>query len=322
MTAAGGGVPVALRLRGVRKAYGRTVALDGLDLDVPEGCVMGLVGPNGAGKTTAFGVVAGVVRPDAGLVDVLGGGPFDPMTRGGQLALLPQDCALNPHSSARQLLRFYAALGGADARAAAREADRVLDVVRLGDKADARVGQLSHGMKRRLAVAQALLGDPRLVLLDEPTGGLDPHLVVDMRDVLRAERGRRTLVVSSHILSDLEAICDEVAFLEAGRCMQAGPVRDVLRASTHVTVTLAAPVALDAVAAVLDGRGPEVDGATIRYRLHPGEDPAAAHAALVPALVAAGAAVLEVRLGETLEQVYLARRRAWAEGAGAGAVDR
>ncbi|MGE3628771.1 MAG: ABC transporter ATP-binding protein, partial [Sandaracinaceae bacterium] len=230
----------ALRLHDVRKSYGKTVALDGLTLDVPSGCLLGLIGPNGAGKTTAFGVVSGVVRLDAGTVDVLGQGPFDPGRHRGRLALLPQDCELNPHSSARQLLTFYAELGGATRRAALRDADRVLELVDLSDRASARVRQLSHGMKRRLAVAQALLGTPELVLLDEPTGGLDPHLVVQMREILRAQKGERTLVVSSHILSDLEAICDEVAFVERGKCIKAASLHDVIGAQRRVTVKLAA----------------------------------------------------------------------------------
>lgn len=298
----------ALRLRDVHKRYGKTVALDGLSLDVPAGCVMGLVGPNGAGKTTTFGVVSGAVKADAGSVDVLGEGPFDPARRGGQVSLLPQDCALNPHSSARELLRFYAELGGATRREAVKEAERVLELVELTDRGGSRVRQLSHGMKRRLAVAQALLGEPRLVLLDEPTGGLDPHLVVQMRDVLRAQRGERTLVVSSHILSDLEATCDEVAFLERGKCVRAGPV-DEVRGAAVVCVTLAEPIELETVEELLEGREPRLDGYTLRYQLLEHETAAEAHAALIPALVEAGAQVREVRLGESLEDAYMASRQ-------------
>ncbi|MCZ7680697.1 MAG: ATP-binding cassette domain-containing protein [Sandaracinaceae bacterium] len=135
----------ALRLSRVHKRYGRTVALDGIDLDVPRGALLGLVGPNGAGKTTLFGVVGGMVRADAGAVDVLGEGPFDPERHAGRVTLVPQDCELNPHSSARQLLTFYARLQGAGKRQAERDADRVLELVRLSDRAGSRVRQLSHG---------------------------------------------------------------------------------------------------------------------------------------------------------------------------------
>ncbi len=300
----------ALRLAGVHKRYGKTVALDGLTLDVPRGAVMGLVGPNGAGKTTTFGIVSGAVRPDAGTVDVLGAGPFDPDRHAGRVTVLPQDCELSPHSSAQEILTYLARLQGV--REPAKEALRVLEVVRLVDRARSRVRQLSHGMKRRLAVAQALLGDPELVLLDEPTGGLDPHLVVEMRDVLREQRGARTLVVSSHILSDLEATCDHVAFIEGGRVVRSGPTDELMGRARLVSVRLGAPIALDALGAILDGRAPTIEGEWLTYALRDGEEPAEAHAALVPALVGAGARVLEIRLGKSLEAAYLASRAAVA----------
>jgi len=306
---------VALRLAGVRKRYGSTVALDGLDLEVPKGSLLGLVGPNGAGKTTAFGIVSGAVRADAGTVDVLGEGPFDPARHAGRVSVLPQDCELNPFSSARQLLTFFARLSGMTRGRAASEAARVLELVRLTDRADSRVGQLSHGMRRRLAVAQALLGEPELVLLDEPTGGLDPHLVVEMREILRSQAGERTVVVSTHILADLETTCDHVAFIEAGRCVKSGPVDAVTGRRAVVRVRLAAPmIALADVADVLAGRAPRIEDDELVYTLAPGEDPAAVNAALLPALIAKGARVLELRLGGTLESAYLESRADLAAG--------
>jgi ABC-2 type transport system ATP-binding protein len=298
----------ALRLRGVSKRYGKTRALDGLDLDVPKGALLGLVGPNGAGKTTAFGVVAGTIRADGGTIDVLGEGPFDPARTAGRLTMLPQDCELNPHSSARQLLTFYARLQGMSAKRAAMDASRVLDVVRLSDRAQSRVGQLSHGMRRRLAVAQALLGEPELVLLDEPTGGLDPHLVVQMREVLLAERGKRTLIVSSHILADLEATCDHVAFMEAGRCVKSGAVHEVMQRGALLRVRSADPIDDEIVRGLLSGHDARIEGDALAIRLKPDADPAAAVAQIVPALIAGGVRVVDVRLGESLEAAYMASR--------------
>ena len=300
----------ALVLRGVRKRYGSTVALDGLDLEVPKGSVMGLVGPNGAGKTTTFGIVSGAVRADAGTVSVLGEGPFDPARHAGRVSVLPQDCELNPFSSARQLLEFFGRLAGMTRAKARAEATRVLELVRLVDRADSRVKQLSHGMRRRLAVAQALLGEPELVLLDEPTGGLDPHLVVEMREILRAQRGARTLVVSSHILADLETTCDHVAFIEAGKCVKSGAVDEVTRRGAVVRVRLAEPVIpLAVVEETLAGRDPRIEGVELVYSLAPGEDPAAVQGEVLPLLIAKGARVLEVRLGDSLESAYMESRR-------------
>ncbi len=297
----------ALSLRGVRKRYGKTVALDGLDLEVPRGALLGLIGPNGAGKTTTFGIVGGAVRADAGTVDVLGEGPFDPARHAGRLAILPQDCELHPESSPRQLLTFYARLAGLGTRAATHEADRVLDLVRLRDRADSRVRHLSHGMRRRVAVAQAFLGQPELVLLDEPTAGLDPHLVVEMREVLREERTKRTLVVSSHVLADLEATCDHVAFVEAGRCVESGRVEEVTRRARIVRIRVAEPLGDEALSIVRE-RAHRIEGEELVIELVEGEDPASFHRELLPLLLERGARILEVRLGESLETAYMASR--------------
>ncbi len=300
----------AVELRGVVKRYRRTRALDGLDLRVPRGTLVGLVGPNGAGKTTTFGIISGVLEPDEGTVDVLGSGPFHPRAQAGALGVLPQDCALNPHSSARQLLTFFGRLQGLTRAEATREADRLLDELRLGDRATSRVGELSHGMKRRLAVAQALVGDPRLVLLDEPTGGLDPHLVVEMRELLLREKRRRTLVVSSHILSDLERTCDEIAFLEAGRCVRAEPVETLRLASRRIRIRLAGPAERAKLAAVFGDRPFDLDGDSLSYELAEDEAPRETAPAVLAALVAAGVPVLEVSVGGSLEEAYLAAREA------------
>lgn len=297
---------LALRLAGVRKRFGSQVALDGLDLDVRQGCLMGLVGPNGAGKTTTFAIVSGLLRADAGEVDVLGQGPFEPADRAGDVGLVPQDCALPAHASARQLLDHYARLQGMTRGEASREAERMLDAVQLADRAKARVSELSHGMKRRLTVAQALLGDPKLVLLDEPTGGLDPHLVVAMRDLLVAERRKRTLIVSSHVLADLELTCDEVAFMEAGRCVRAGTLES-LRVP-EVRIRLAAPLDPDAVEALMDGREYTLSDEALIYRLQASESATDVAPAILAGLTSAGARILEVRVGGTLEETYLASR--------------
>ncbi|MFK8001634.1 MAG: ABC transporter ATP-binding protein [Polyangiales bacterium] len=295
----------ALLLRGVVKRYGKERGLDGLDLEVPRGSVFGLVGPNGAGKTTTFGIVSGALRADAGSVDILGGGGFDASKHAGRVSVLPQDCALNAHSSASQLLTFFARLQGMSAKEARKDAERVLDLVKLRERADARVGQLSHGMRRRLAVAQAFLGAPELVLLDEPTGGLDPALVVDMRELLKSQARKRTLIVSTHILADIESTCDHVAFLEAGRCVRSGPLKELTKHAGLVRIRLAAPTPLDSHASLLRGREARVVGDELHYVLHPDEDVAEVQARLIPALIEGGLRILEISLGESLEATYL-----------------
>ena len=298
----------ALALHGVVKRYGRLTALDGLSLEVPRGVICGMVGPNGAGKTTTFGIAGGYVRANEGTVDVLGAGRFDPVKMRGRLTLLPQDCELNPHTSVAGLLAYYASLQGMGRRAAKKDAARVLDMVELADRAGARVKELSHGMRRRVAVAQAFLGDPELVLLDEPTNGLDPELVVRMRDLFRSQRTKRTLVVSSHNLAELEAISDHVVFLDAGKCVKAGALADVTGRATRIRVRLEAPIPLEGLAAVLPGVTLAWDGVELVVTTESGGI-AELNARALPALVAAGARILEVRQGDTLESTYLASKR-------------
>ena len=304
--------PPALVMRGVVKSYGKVRALDGLDLEVPAGSLCGLVGPNGAGKTTTFGIAGGAIRANGGAVDLLGAGPLDPAVHAGRVTLLPQDCELNPYTSVRQLLVFYGRLQGLSAGEASREADRLLEAVDLADRGGSRVNQLSHGMRRRVAVAQALLGDPALVLLDEPTSGLDPHLVVRMRELFAAQRGKRAMIISSHQLSELEAVCDYVIFMEKGKAVRSGALAEITGRGTEVRVffagvceiTQAADVARTAVA----GGEARVYADHLLVRAPAGWDVARLNAALLPALIQAGYPVEEVRRGSSLEQTYMEAR--------------
>ena len=303
---------VAMRLRGVTKRYGRVTALAGLDLDVPAGALTGLVGPNGAGKTTTFGIAGGAIRADSGEVDLLGLGPFDPARHAGAVTLLPQDCELNPYTSVRDLLIFYGRLQGLTRLEGEREADRLLEAVDLVDRARFRVNQLSHGMRRRVAVAQALLGDPALVLLDEPTSGLDPHLVVRMRELFAAQRGRRAMVISSHQLAELEAVCDHVIFMEKGRAVRAGAIAELTGRGTEVRVFFAAEghivQAETIVKEALPGGLAQPRSDHLLVQAPAGWDVARLNAAVLPALIAAGVPVAEVRRGTSLEQRYMEAR--------------
>lgn len=298
----------ALLLRGVVKTYGRQRALDGLTVEIPRGVVCGLVGPNGAGKTTTYGVVGGYVRPDSGEVSVLGAGPFDTAVHAGHVTLLPQDCELSPHMPVRDLLVHLARLQGLTRRAAERDADRVLDLVDLTDRARNRIRQLSHGMRRRVAVAQAFLGDPQLILLDEPTAGLDPSQVVRLRDLFRAQQGSRTLIISSHILSELEAACDHVVLMEHGRCVRAGPMSEVTARRALVRVRFAGDLPLDRLRAALPDAAISVDGDELIITARDATSSAAINRLAVPILFSADVDVFEIRRGQSLEAAFLAEQ--------------
>jgi len=218
---------IALRLSNVTKSFGEHRALNDVSFEIPEGTICGLVGPNGAGKTTAFSVIAGFLNPDEGQVDILGEGPFDPYSFKGRLGVLPQDAILPNRHTPRGLLVHLAQLQGLSLEAARDEARQKLTRVGLADRMDNAIHTLSHGMQRRVAVASALVGDPDLVLLDEPLAGLDPRQAGNVRSALSELRGIKTLIVSSHNLGELERLCDWVIMMDHGAIVEQGPMADV-----------------------------------------------------------------------------------------------
>ena len=219
---------VAVLSRGLVKRYGKRRALDGFTLDVPEGCVMGLVGPNGAGKTTWMMAVAGLVRTNAGTVGLFGTSqPFIASAHSGRLAILPQDSELPLESTPEGFLCGLARLQGLSADAAKVSVRKVLEAVNLADRAKASVRSLSHGMRKRLMAAQCFLGEPDLILLDEPMNGLDPEEHVRFRNLILSRREGCTVVVSSHNLADLEKFCTHVTFVRDGKVVKTAALKDL-----------------------------------------------------------------------------------------------
>ena len=219
---------VALSTKGLVKRYGKTRALDGFTLDVPAGAILGLVGPNGSGKTTWMMSVAGLLRLDAGEVSVLGGGAFDAAVHSGRLAILPQDSELPLEMTPEALFVAFARLQGLTAAAARAATAETLEAVNLTDHARKPIRALSHGMRKRVMTGQCFLGQPELVLLDEPMNGLDPEEAERMRKlILRGQSANRTIVISSHNLLDLERLCTHVAFVEKGRVIRFGTVAEL-----------------------------------------------------------------------------------------------
>jgi ABC-2 type transport system ATP-binding protein len=218
---------LALATRGLRKSYGSRRALDGLDLSVPAGVVYGFLGPNGAGKTTTMRVLTGLIHADGGTVEMLG----RPYKRGDRRRLfevgaLVESPTFYPYLSARANLRELAASG---ARVPARRIEELLDLVGLCDRANDKVQSYSMGMKQRLGIAGALLSDPKLLLLDEPANGLDPAGIVAMRDTLTtlASQGK-TVLISSHLLAEVQVMADVVGIIAAGKLIREGPLKDLL----------------------------------------------------------------------------------------------
>ena len=211
------GVTVAVAVVGLRKTFGGVPALDGLDLRVPAGRIYGLLGPNGSGKTTLIRALAGLVRPDAGTVTVLGRTPREAVVAG-MLGYMTQAAALYGELSIQENLRFFAELEGVPTSELGARVDDALRAV---------VGALSGGMRTRVSLAAALLHRPAVLLLDEPTVGVDPALRRDFWDHFRAlARSGSTIVVSSHVM-DEAARCDRLGLMRAGRLLAEGTVAEL-----------------------------------------------------------------------------------------------
>lgn len=303
----------ALRFEQVSKSFGRTQALAQLSFEVPEGSICGLVGPNGAGKTTAMGVTAGLVRPDSGTVDVLGQGPFRIETHAGRVSIMPQDSVPTSHTPLRELLTFYGALSGLSEPAAGEEAARVLELVSLQDRAGALFPSLSHGMRRRFSVAQALIGQPELVILDEPTSGLDPELVAQLRDTIISLRGTCTVLVSSHVLSELESMCDHIVMIDSGKSLRQGALGSLATGEISLSFGLSRKPDLErlerAIEADLSGCRLTWKEPRLEVRAPDSYAVEALSAACLRELLDAGIGVRDFRSGESLEAAYLRARQ-------------
>jgi ABC-type multidrug transport system ATPase subunit len=220
------------------KRYGNYHALDGFSITIPIGATMGLIGCNGAGKTTWMMTMAGLVLPDSGKIDILGLGPFDATKHGGLLSILPQDSEPPLEASARELLVSYAKLQGMTNQKAKASADELIKAFNLEAHAGKRIRALSHGMRKRIMAAQAFLGNPKVVLLDEPLSGLDPIEANRMRSFIRARRGRQTIIISSHDLNDIEKLCTHVAFIAKGKVEKTDVISNLMSQSGYIVYTL------------------------------------------------------------------------------------
>jgi ABC-2 type transport system ATP-binding protein len=250
----------AVTTDGLTKRYGSQLAVDRLSIEVPAGVVAGFIGPNGAGKTTTMAMLLGLVRPTGGTGTVLSADLAEPASYLGRVGALIEAPSLWPGLTGAENLRVLATLGRHDAG----RIPEVLDLVGLGARGSDRFGQYSFGMKQRLGIAAALLGDPALLVLDEPTNGLDPAGINEMREFIRSVGdGVRTVLVSSHILSELEQVCDWLIVIDRGSLVYQGPTEGFLgQAGTAIAL---APEHLDdlerlAELARADGHEPHAEG--------------------------------------------------------------
>lgn len=284
------------------KQYGPHTAVDHVELHVPQGCVYGFIGPNGAGKSTTMKMLLGLIHPTAGRVRLLG----QELTEKSRLPLLRQTGSLieSPagylHLTAQENLEIVADLKGVPHK----DIGRVLDIVHLTQDRNRRVGQYSLGMKQRLGIAMALLGSPKLLILDEPTNGLDPAGIQEMRALIRnmpAATGA-TVLISSHLLGEMEQMVEQVGIIDHGHILFEGPLTELQRHSRgNVTLRLLDPAKA---APILRANGLTVHSDSCVVTLPPLQD--ALLADLVQKLAACGAGVVELTLRtKTLEEIFL-----------------
>lgn len=284
------------------KQYGPHTAVDHVELHVPQGCVYGFIGPNGAGKSTTMKMLLGLIHPTAGRVRLLG----QELTEKSRLPLLCQTGSLieSPagylHLTAQENLEIVADLKGVPHK----DIGRVLDIVHLTQDRNRRVGQYSLGMKQRLGIAMALLGSPKLLILDEPTNGLDPAGIQEMRALIRnmpAATGA-TVLISSHLLGEMEQMVEQVGIIDHGHILFEGPLTELQRHSRgNVTLRLLDPAKA---APILCANGLTVHSDSCVVTLPPLQD--ALLADLVQKLAACGAGVVELTPHtKTLEEIFL-----------------
>ena len=284
------------------KQYGPHTAVDHVELHVPQGCVYGFIGPNGAGKSTTMKMLLGLIHPTAGRVRLLG----QELTEKSRLPLLRQTGSLieSPagylHLTAQENLEIVADLKGVPHK----DIGRVLDIVHLTQDRNRRVGQYSLGMKQRLGIAMALMGSPKLLILDEPTNGLDPAGIQEMRTLIRnmpAATGA-TVLISSHLLGEMEQMVEQVGIIDHGHILFEGPLTELQRHSRgNVTLRLLDPAKA---APVLRANGLTAHSDSCVVTLPPLQD--ALLADLVQKLAACGAGVVELTPHtKTLEEIFL-----------------
>lgn len=302
-----------IEVKGLTRRYGATLALDDISFTVGAGEVVGFLGPNGAGKSTAMKILTGSLAPTAGTARVAGCDILDDsLGVRSRVGFMPENVVLYSDQSVESLLAFVAEIKGVPADLAAEAVDSVIADTGLAQVRHKLVGNLSHGFRKRVGLAQALVGDPEVLILDEPTSGLDPHQIVEIRELIRGFQGQRTVLLSSHILSEVAAICERVLILDQGRLVAEEGAAGLARAANGesgghrvllswdgdreaVSQALAKVAGVDEVTVTDEGAEVSIAGNPVEIR-----------PALVESVLAAGGRLQNIRDGgPSLEDLFL-----------------
>ena len=300
---------LAIETHALTKHFANTHAVQSLSLQVAKGAVFGLLGPNGAGKSTTFGLLCGYLRPTSGHATVLGCASEKLWKLKGRVACLPQDAALPAYVSVSQWLRHMAQLTNITSSNIQHEINRVLHAVGMQDTAHFDCQTLSHGMAKRVGIAQTLLGTPELLLLDEPTAGLDPHGNKQILDLIAAQSPACTVIVSSHNLSQIQQICTHGAILDHGSLITAGTIEQLTQQDRHLTIEIvptnhvpleALQMASDAIESI-----DMSDETAIHITYAPGSDETQITNAALKVLLEHNVSVVNIIRGTSLETTFI-----------------
>ena len=220
-----------LKIRGLKKRFKNFPALDGLDMDVEEGALYGFIGPNGAGKTTAIRIITGLLEADEGTVEIGGKDAFLYREQVKEdFGYVPDEFGMYDNLKVWEYMEFFASCYGLSGLVGRNRCKELLEQVKLSDKADFFVDSLSRGMKQRLCLARAMIHDPKLLVLDEPTSGMDPRARMEFKELLKELCAEgKTILVSSHILSELSSMCTDIGIIDAGRIVLSGTMEEILK---------------------------------------------------------------------------------------------
>lgn len=250
-------------IHNVSKTYrGGVEALAGISLQVPEGQIFGFLGPNGAGKSTLVKILTSIVKPNKCAGTLLGERIGHKATLA-KVGYLPEHARFPEYLKGREVIQYVAGLGGRSRSVSRSKVDELLDLVGMSDWANKKMGSYSKGMKQRIGIAQALVNDPEIVFLDEPTDGVDPRGRREMRDVLiKMRKQGRTVFVNSHLLGELEMICDSVAIMDRGKLIKQGTISDLTAKSRRIEIDFQGELSSDLVSG-LEAIGIDISGQTL-----------------------------------------------------------
>jgi ABC-2 type transport system ATP-binding protein len=299
-----------LKIHGLKKKFGNFQALNGLDMEIEEGALYGFVGPNGAGKTTAIRIVTGLLLPDEGTVELAGRDALKYREEvKTEFGYVPDEFGMYDNLKVWEYMEFFASCYGMSGLVARKRCTELLEQVRLDDRADAFVDSLSRGMKQRLCLARALIHDPKLLVLDEPTSGMDPRTRMEFKELLKELcADGKTILVSSHILSELSQMCTDIGIIDAGKIVLSGNMWEILQKVNDSNPLLIKVHEQKEAAIRLLRQEPEVKTIAIRddeiaIRFHGGQE---AEAELLRKLVTAGIPVSGfIREQGDLESIFM-----------------